>query len=122
MVAEHVVAPIHGIKTTMGKESDTRGIPSWDGTEDTFDTFEAECYQYCDTVEYRKRYLCGPRIARNLTGRAAVALLGRPQGWLYRSDGVETLLRFLRHKIHDLGYQRDEFFSRLRRRRHESVT
>ena len=63
-----------------GKDNDTRGVPSWDGSEDTFDVFEVECYQYRDTVEYGKGYLCGPRIARKLTGKAAVALLGRPQG------------------------------------------
>ena len=111
----------------MEKEGDTRGIPSWDGAEDTFDTFEVECYQYRDTVEYSKRYLCGPRIARQLTGKAAVALLDRPQGWLNREDGVETVLKFLRQKVFkavipDLGYHMDEFFFRLRRRRHESMT
>ena len=42
MVAEHVVAPIHGTKSTMEKDNDTRGIPFWDGAEDTFDTIEVE--------------------------------------------------------------------------------
>ena len=42
---------IHG---NMEKDQDTRGIPSWDGAEDTFDTFEVECFQYRDTVEYAK--------------------------------------------------------------------
>ena len=111
----------------MDKDNDQKGIPSWDGTEDTFDTFEVECYQYRDTVEYGKRYLCGPRIARRLSGKAAVALLGRPQGWLNRADGVEVLIKFLRSKvfkevIRDLGYHMDEFFFRLRRRRSESMT
>ena len=111
----------------MEKDTDSRGIPSWGGAEDTFDTFEVECYQYRDTVEYNKRYLCGPMIARKLTGKAAVALLGRPQGWLNRSDGVEILIKFLhinvfKAEIPDLGYHMDEFFFRLRRRRQESMT
>ena len=111
----------------MEKANDTKGSPSWDGATDTFDIFEAECYQYRDTVESGKRYLCGPRIAQKLTGKAAVALLDRPQGWLNRKDGVETLLRFLRRKVFkakipDLGYHMDEFFFRLRRRRYESMT
>ena len=111
----------------MEKESDTRGIPSWDGAEENFDIFEVECYQYRDTIEYGKRYLCGPRIARRLSGKAAVALLGRPQGWLNRNDGVEILLRFLRSRVFkseipDLGHHLDEFFFRLRRRRQESMT
>ena len=75
----------------MEKDTDTRGIPAWNGAWDTFDTFAVECYPYRDTVEYDKRYLCGPMIARKLTGKAAVALLGRPQGWLNRHGGVENL-------------------------------
>ena len=56
-----------------------------------------------------------------------MALLGRPQGWLNRNGGVETLLQFLRRRVFkavipDLGYHMDEFFFRLRRRRHESMT
>ena len=110
----------------METDTATKGIPSWDGAEDTLDTLEVECYQYRDTVEYGKRYLCGPRIARKLTGKSAVALLGRPQGWLNRNGGVETLLQFLRRSVFkavipDLGYHMDEFFFRLRRRRHESM-
>ena len=46
-----VFDPIHG---TMEKDNGTKGIPSWDGAEDTFDTFEVECYQYRDTIEYGK--------------------------------------------------------------------
>ena len=111
----------------MEKDTDTRGIPSRDGTEDTFDMFEVECYQYRDTIEYGKRYLCGSGIARRLSGKAAVALLGRPQDWLNRNDGVEILRRFLRSRVFkaeipDLGYHRDEFFFRLRRRQQESMT
>ena len=64
----------------MEKDTDTRDIPSRDGAENTLDTFEVECYQYRDTIEYGKRYLCGSGIARRLSGKAAVALLGRPQG------------------------------------------
>ena len=53
--------------------------------------------------------------------------MGRPQGWLNRDDGVETLLRCLRRGVFkavipDLRYHMDEFFFRLRRRRHESLT
>ena len=126
MVAGACGAPIHGVTETRETYDDIRGIPSWDGAEETFGTFAVECYQYRDTVEYNKRYLCGTRIARQLTGKAAVALLGRPQGWLNRNDGVETLLRLLRSKvckavIPDLGHHMDEFFFRLRRRRHESM-
>ena len=60
----------------MEKDNDTRGIPSWDDAEATSDTFEVEYYQYRDTIEYGKPDLCGPRIARKLTGKAAVAMLG----------------------------------------------
>ena len=42
----------------------------WDGNEASFDQFATECLQYADTVEYKKRYLRGPRIARKLTGKA----------------------------------------------------
>ena len=54
---------------------DAKGVPTWDGSEINFDTFEQECYQYRDTVEWNKRYLCGPRVARKLTGKAKTALL-----------------------------------------------
>ena len=47
MVAEQR-APIHGISNIMERDTDTRGIASWDGAEDTFDTFEVERYQYRD--------------------------------------------------------------------------
>ena len=86
-----------------------------------------ECYQYRDTVEYGKRYLCGPRIARKLTGKAAVALLGRPQGWLNRNDDVGTSPKFLRYRVieadtPDFVYPMNEFIFRLRWRRKESMT
>ena len=70
-------------------------------------------------MEWNKRYLCGPRIVRELTGKVQAALLGRPNGWLNRPDGVELLLKFLQKvvlkaAIPDLGHPMDEFFFRLK--------
>ena len=47
MVAEQR-APIHGISNIMEKDPVTRGIASWDGAEETVDTFEVERYHYRD--------------------------------------------------------------------------
>ena len=60
----------------MEKDTDTRGIPSRDGAENTLDTFEVEGYQYRDTIKYGKRYHYGLGIAQRLSGKAAVTLLG----------------------------------------------
>ena len=47
-------------------------------------------------MEEQERYLCGPRLEAQLTGRAESAVEGCRPGWLSHEHGVETLLRFLR--------------------------
>ena len=89
-------------------------VPVWNGNEASLDHFATECHQYVDTVEYKKRYLCGPRVARKLTGKAKTALIGRRPGWLNNDEGVTKLLDLLRGKVlkgavPDLGYYMDEF-------------
>ena len=52
--------------------------------------------QFVEGTNIQERYLCGPRLEAQLTGRAESAVEGCRPGWLSHEHGVERLLRFLR--------------------------
>ena len=72
------------------------GVPMWSGDPALLEEFAEACLRYEQTVVREKRYLCGPRIASELSGPAKRVLLGRPADWLSYDGGVRRLLEELR--------------------------
>jgi len=72
------------------------GVPMWNGDPTLLEEFAEACLRYEQTVVREKRYLCGPRIASELSGPAKRVLLGRPADWLSFDGGVRRLLEELR--------------------------
>ena len=68
MVAEQR-APIHGRDNRMKNYIDFRGIPSWDGAEDTLDTFEVNRYHYQDRNEENRAQCVHDEAVINRQGK-----------------------------------------------------
>ena len=85
---------------TIHRTSD--GVPKYDGTPELLTAYREEALQYLMTFEYKKRYLVGPRLAKELEGTARVAIrtnvIQNPQ-WLSHPRGVYTLLQHLEDVI-----------------------
>ena len=77
-------------------------VPSYDGTPETLPSYKEKAIQYAMTIEYHKRYLCGPRLLQSLTGVAKVITrsqtLKNPQ-WLSHPRCVYQLLEFLEEQL-----------------------
>ena len=71
-------------------------FPGWDGEADMCFSYARRACQYVEGTKIQERYLCGPRLEAQSTGRAESAVEGCRPGWLSQEHGVETLLRFLR--------------------------
>ena len=82
---------------TVTKSKD--GIPAWDGTPSTWSEYRRAAYMYEETVKWESRYLCGPRLAAELTGAARTAIANKKRGWLSSQDGVGKLLRCLKETM-----------------------
>ena len=81
---------------------------------------------YEETVKWESRYLCGPRLAAELTGAAKAAIANKKRGWLSQQDCVMKLLRCLRESVSEpalpeISNQLKVYFKQLRRRRGESM-
>ncbi|CAK9089508.1 Copia protein [Durusdinium trenchii] len=109
---------------TVTKSKD--GIPAWDGTPSTWSEYRRAAYMYEETVKWESRYLCGPRLAAELTGAARTAIANKKRGWLSSQDGVGKLLRCLKETMSEpalpeISNQLKTYFKLLRRRRGESM-
>ena len=51
------------------------GVPKFDGAPELLASYK-EAVQYLMTFEYKKRYLAGPRLLKELEGTARVAVRG----------------------------------------------
>ncbi|CAE7653012.1 unnamed protein product [Symbiodinium sp. CCMP2592] len=71
-------------------------IPTWDGASETFQTYQESARLFEQTVEYKKRHLCGPQLQGALEGAAKRFVVGKPPDWLSFPGGVESLLEHLR--------------------------
>ena len=77
-------------------------IPAWDGSSATWKDFETDVELYVDGAPTSDRCICGPRVARQLTGRARTAMRGmtrQDRDQLRAADGVYFLLDYLRRVI-----------------------
>ena len=57
------------------------GVPKFDGSPELLAAYREEAVQYLMTFEYKKRYIAGPRLLKELEGTAKMAV---------RSMGVES--------------------------------
>ena len=51
-------------------------VPTWDGSPELWEDFQTDVELYVDGTPSRDRCVCGPRVARRLSGRARAAILG----------------------------------------------
>lgn len=107
---------------TKGKDN----IPSWDGNPSTWVEYRQAAFMYEETVKWENRYLCGPRLAAELSGAARVVLANKKRGWLSTQDGVAKLLRCLREAMSEpalpeIANQLRLYFKVLKRRRGEPM-
>ena len=81
----------------MGRSKD--GIPTWDGSASTYQAYEEQVLVWEQGIKYENRYLCGPRLAGELTGAAQRMIVGKPPTWVSFNGGVEVFLRHLRESL-----------------------
>ena len=114
----------------MAIQRTSDGIPKYDGSPETLAMYKEECVQYLMTFEYRKRYLAGPRLLKELEGTAKLAVramtLQNPQ-WVAHPRGVYTLLEFLeqvvaRPSLPEASRFVTKFFYGMSRRKNETMT
>ena len=78
------------------------GIPQYDGSPELLPLYREEALQYWMSFEHHKRYLAGPRLVKELSGVAKVAIrtqtLKDPQ-WLAHPRGVYQLLGYLEQTL-----------------------
>ena len=106
------------------------GIPLFDGTPELLPYYREEAIQYMFTFETHKRYLAGPRLAKELSGVARTIVrkknLQNPQ-WLANPRGVYALLDYLeqameRPSLVQTSQLVSRFFFQMKRRRQETMT
>ena len=102
------------------------GVPAWDGSSDTFQSYSEAAQLYEQSVPYHKRYLCGPKLQSELTGAAKRLVVGQRPDWISFSGGVETLLSHLRRclgkpQMPELTDLLGKYFKGTRRRQGEPM-
>ena len=106
------------------------GVPSYDGSAETLGLFREEALAYTFTLEHHKRYLAGPRLAKELTGVARTVVrrkLAQDPQWLAHPRGAYVLIEYLEQAIESptlvqASNHIHKFFYQLRRRKGETMT
>ena len=119
------------LRTASGIERTAKeGIPIFDGTPELLPYFREEALTYLFTFETHKRYLAGPRLAKELQGVARTIVrkknLQDPQ-WLAQPRGVYALLDYLEQAIERPSLVQasqlvSKFFFQMRRWKQETMT
>lgn len=106
------------------------GVPTYAGEPERLPLYKEDAIQYAMGLEYKKRYLAGPRLLQELTGVAKTVTrtktLRDPQ-WLSHPRGVFQLLEFLESELGkpslmDASKQIMKFFYSMSRQKGESMT
>ena len=110
---------------TVGRSRD--GVPSWDGEPSTWTEYRRAALLFVESTKWSNRYLCGPRLATELSGPAKASIAGKKPTWLSREDGMQRLLTHLQTAISEpvppeVGNALRAYFKTLRRRRGETMT
>ena len=101
-------------------------IPAGNGEADAYFSFARRARQYVEGRKEQERYLCGPRLEAQITGRAEAAVEGCRPGWLSKEHGVKILLCFLKTRcaklaLPDTGSHLQELFFKLKREQYEPM-
>ena len=75
------------------------GVPSWDGSANTFQAYEEQVLLWEQGIKYENRYLCGPRLAGALSGAAQRMIVGKAPTWVSFNGGVSVFLQHLRQSL-----------------------
>ena len=110
----------------MSEKRAKDGAPSWDGNPASYQEYEESRLLWEQSMAFGKRYLCGPKLAAELTGAAKRLVAGRPADWLSHPDGVRRLMDHLRTslgkpQIAELTERLSRFFKGSRRRTGKSM-
>ena len=102
------------------------GVPIYDGASEGYVAYRRAALNYCETLEWKKRPLAGPRLQAALEGPARVAVQHKEPGWISHARGAEQLLDFLKTKVTpptlaEAGKMISKFFYQVRRRKGESM-
>eukprot|EP00435_Cladocopium_sp_Y103_P054009 s378_g17.t1 len=111
-------------------ERNKEGVPAYDGSAETLALFREEALAYTFTLEHHKRYLAGPRLAKELTGVARTVVrrkLSQDPQWLAHPRGAYVLIEYLEQAIESptlvqASNHIHKFFYQLRRRKGETMT
>ena len=111
-------------------ERNKEGIPAYDGSAEKLALFREEALAYTFTLEHHKRYLAGPRLAKELTGVARTVVrkkLAQDPQWLAHPRGAYVLIEYLEQAIEtptlvQASNHIHKFFYQLRRRKGETMT
>ena len=116
------------MEATIKRTND--GVPQYAGEPELLPMYKEEALQYLMTLEVKKRYLAGPRLAKELTGVAKVAirtqtnrdpqLLAHPRGTYMLLDFLESFLA--KPTLVEASRYVMKFFYNLKRRRGETMT
>lgn len=107
-------------------ERNKEGVPVWDGDPTTFTEYSEMAGHWEQSVQYQKRYLCGPKLQAELTGSAKRFVMAMPPGWISHDGGVTRLLNHLRAhlgqpQLTEMSDFMARYFKNSRRRKHESM-
>ena len=112
--------------TSGGSNRSKDGVPSWDGNATTFQAYEEQVLVWEQGVKYENRYLCGPRLAAELTGAARRMIVGKSPTWVSFNGGVAVFLGHLRQglgrpQIPEATEYLNKYFRSSRRRMGEGI-
>ena len=62
------------------------GVPQWSGDAASYQEYEEQALQWEQSVEYKKRYLCGPKLIQEMSGTARKLVTGKRPDWLSFND------------------------------------
>ena len=90
-------------------------------------TYRRSALLFVESTKWENRYLCGPRLASELTGPAKASIASKKPTWLSHENGVARLLKHLQEVISEpilpeVGNALRSYFRTLRRKKGETIT
>ena len=103
------------------------GVPGWNGDPSSWLEYRRAALWYVEATKWENRYLCGPRLATELSGSARASIANKKPQWLSHEQGVHRLLKHLQVTISEpvlpeVGNALRAYFRQLKRKRGESMT
>ena len=98
------------------------GVPIWDGDSSTFQEYEEHSLIWEQSIQYEKRYLCGPRLINELIGTAKRFVVGKRPEWVsFNGEVADFLTKYFKQSrrrkgetINDYITRKTEAYSRAR--------